>query len=49
MSDTRIKREEIKAMSEQRRNERADAADDNIGAAGGCDCEDDACEWHDEN
>lgn len=50
MSDTRIKREEIKAISDERKNERADAADINEGGAGACDCDcDGACEWHDDH
>lgn len=48
MSETRISREEIKGIAEQRRCERADAADKNEGGAKGCHCEDGACEWTDE-
>lgn len=51
MSETRISREEIKGIAEQRKNERADAADINTGGAGckDCDCADGSCDWHDEH
>ena len=51
MSGTRISREEIKGIAEQRKNERADAADINNEGAEDfikCDC-DGSCEWHDEH
>lgn len=49
MSETRIRREEIKGIAEQRKCERADAADINEGGAGVCECEDGSCEWHDDH
>lgn len=46
MSETRISREEIKGITRDRRNERADAAEGNkCGSDGKCDCENGACEW----
>lgn len=51
MTDTRIRREEIKGIAAERKCQRADAADINEGGSGGftdCDCEDGACEWHEE-
>lgn len=53
MTDTRIRREEIKGIADERKCERADAADINEGGAGcdceDCECSDGACEWHDEH
>lgn len=48
MSETRINREEIKGITRDRRNERADAAETNKGGEKACDgnCENGACEWH---
>jgi len=49
MTETRISREEIKGISESRREERADAADTNDGGKGCKECDGNACEWHDEH
>jgi len=50
MTETRIRREEIKGIADERKCERADAADINEGGAEDfCNCEDGACEWHDEH
>ena len=48
MSEIRINREEIKSITRDRRNERADAADTNKSGKKACDgkCENGACEWH---
>jgi hypothetical protein len=49
MSETRIRREEIKGIAEQRKCERADAADINEGGSGACNCDDGSCEWHEDD
>lgn len=45
MSETRISREEIKDITRNRRNERADATEVNKAKAGKGDCENGSCEW----
>jgi len=47
MSETRISREEIKGITRDRRNERADATEVNKAkaTAGKGDCDNGSCEW----
>lgn len=51
MADVRIRREEIKGIDKQRKCDHChgyneDAEGTNEQCDGNCDCDDDACEWH---
>lgn len=50
MSETRISRDEIKGIAQDRKNERADNNDINeSNPCDSCDCKDGACKWRDEH